>query len=151
MALYYLETSALVKLYVMEPGSDRLLRLVSEPAGHVLAVLALAAVEVRSAIRRRERAGDIHPKSAGLILDRLGQHLQVMLLQQAVNDAVLDGAAEMIDRYALRAYDALQLAGCLALKVKAGTEGLTFACADQQLLEAARSELLPVFDPCVGP
>lgn len=151
MALYYLETSALVKLYVMEPGSDRLLRLVNEAPGHVFAVLTLAAVEVRSAIRRRERAGDIHPETAGLILDRLGQHLQAVLLQQAVNDAVLDAAAEMIDRYALRAYDAFQLAGCLALKVKAGPEALTFVCSDQELLEAARSELLPVFDPVAGP
>jgi predicted nucleic acid-binding protein len=65
-----------------------------------------------------------------------------------LSNAVLDGALEIIDRYALRAYDAIQLAGCLALKTAADKESPTFVCSDQQLLDAARSELLPVLDPC---
>jgi hypothetical protein len=67
-------------------------------------------------------------------------------LRQAVNDAVIDAALEMIDRYALRAYDAVQLAGCLVI---CGTvaEALTFVCSDHRLLEAARSEQLKVLDP----
>jgi hypothetical protein len=55
---------------------------------------------------------------------------------------------EMIDRYALRAHDAVQLAGYLALKTAGGMESPMFVCADQQLLDAARSELFSVFDPC---
>jgi uncharacterized protein len=148
LALYYLETSALVKLYVLEPGTDRLLQLASNLSENRLAVLAISPVEVRSAIRRRERAGDIDSKTAGLILDRLRQHLEARFLRQALNDTVLDGALEMIDRYALRAYDAIQLAGCLALRTAAGTDLPTFVCSDRQLLEAARSELLSVLDPC---
>lgn len=150
MALYYLETSALVKLYVQEPGSDRLLQIASNWSENRLAVLALSPVEARSAIRRRERAGDIDPGTATLILDRLRQHLETIFIRQALSDTVLDGALEMIDRYALRAYDAVQLAGCLALKTGAGKESPTFVCSDQQLLEAARSELLPVLDPCAS-
>ncbi len=52
MALYYLETSALVKLYVREPGTDRMLRLASRTANHRLAVLALTQVEFRCAGRQ---------------------------------------------------------------------------------------------------
>ncbi len=147
MALYYLETSALVKLYVLEPGTDRLLQL-ARVSENRLAVLAVSIVEARSAIRRRERAGDLDSKSAAMILDRVQQHAETRLLRQAVTDAVLDGALEMIDRYALRAYDAIQLAGCLALKTTVGTEPLTFVCSDQELVDAARSELLAVLDPC---
>lgn len=147
MALYYLETSALVKLYVLEPGTDRLLRLTKLPESR-LAVLAISFVETRSAIRRRERAKDLDSKSAALILDRLQQHAETRFLRQPVTDAVLDIALEMIDRYALRAYDAIQLAGCLALKTTVGTEPLTFVCSDQELLAAARSELFAVLDPC---
>jgi predicted nucleic acid-binding protein len=150
LALYYLETSALVKLYVLEPGTDRLLHLASNQDDNRLAVLAVSPVEARSAIRRRERAGDIDHKTAGLILDQLQQHLETRFLRQALNDSVLDGALELIDRYALRAYDAIQLAGCLALKTTVGKDFPTFVCSDQQLLEAARSELLAVLDPC-GP
>ena len=150
MAVYYLDASALVKLYVQEPGTDRLLRLASDSVENRMVVLALSAIEVRSAIRRRQRAGDIAPDAASLILDVLQSHLESRFLQQPLNDTVLDGAREMIDRYALRAYDAIQLAGCLAFKMTAGNEGPTFVCADQQLLAAAHSELMTVLDPCAG-
>ena len=143
-----LETSALVKLYVLESGTDRLLQIARNLSENRLAVLALTAVEARSAIRRRERAGDIDAEAATLILDRLQQHTETRFVRQLVNDTVLDGAMELIDRYALRAYDAVQLAGCLALKAASGMEVPTFVCSDQQLLAAARSELLPVLDPC---
>jgi predicted nucleic acid-binding protein len=148
LALYYLETSALVKLYVRERGTDRLLQLASDPSGNRLVVLAMSPVEARSAIRRRERAGDIDSKTAALILDRLQQHMEGRFLRQALSEAVLGGALEMIDRYALRAYDAIQLAGCLALKTAVDMEFPTFVSSDQQLLEAARSELLAILDPC---
>lgn len=139
-----------MKLYVLEPGTDRLMQLASNASENRLVVLEMSPVEVRSAIRRRERAGDIDPDTASLILDRLQQHLENRFLRQSLNDTVLDGALEMIDRYALRAYDAIQLAGCLALKITSGTELPTFVCSDHQLLAAARSELMPVLDPCTG-
>lgn len=139
-----------MKLYVQEPGTDRLLRLASDSDENRIIVLALSAVEVRSAIRRRQRAGDIDSDTASFILDALQNHLESRFLRQPLNDTILDGALEMIDRYALRAYDAIQLAGCLAFQMGAGTESLTFVCSDQQLLAAARSELLSILDPCVG-
>jgi uncharacterized protein len=148
LALYYLDTSALVKLYVLEPGTDQLLELANNLSENRFAVLAMSPVEARSAIRRRERQGDIDSTTATLILDTLQQHAQFLFLRQPLTDAVLDGALEIIDRYALRAYDAIQLAGCLALKITAGPDYPTFVCSDQQLLDAARSELLAVLDPC---
>jgi hypothetical protein len=55
VALYYLEMSALVKLYVYELGTERLLALTSGHAGHRFAILSIAQVEFRSPIRRRQR------------------------------------------------------------------------------------------------
>jgi hypothetical protein len=52
----------------------------------------------------------------------------------------------MVDRYALRAYDAMQLAGCLVL-CSMTAETFTFVCSDHRLLEAAQSEQLRVLDP----
>lgn len=145
--LYYLETSALVKLYVREPGTDRLVQLVSNSSENRFAVLALSPIEARSAIRRRERAGDINSQIAAMILDRLQQQMESRFVRQALDDTVMGTASEMIDRYALRAYDAMQLAGCLAFSPRLGAESPTFISCDQQLLEAARSELLAVLDP----
>jgi predicted nucleic acid-binding protein len=146
LALYFLDTSALVKLYVQEPGTDRLLPLVIDRPDNRFAVLATSTVEIRSAIRRRQRAGDIDASVADAILDSVRAHMETRFIRQAVNETVIDAALEMIDRYTLRAYDAVHLAGCLALCATAA-EAFTFVCSDHRLLEAAQSEQLRVFDP----
>jgi uncharacterized protein len=146
LALYFLDTSALVKLYVQEPGTDRLLPLVGDQSENRFAVLAISVVELRSAIRRRQRAGDIEASVAIAVFEAVQMHMESRFLRQAVNDTVIDTALEMIDRYALRAYDAVQLAGCLAI-CRTAAEAFTFVCSDQRLLEAARSEQLKVLDP----
>ena len=150
MALYYLETSALVKLYVREPGTERLLRLASRAANHRLAVLALAQAEFRSAIRRREREGDIDPALAIRLIDRFEQHLQGRFIRQLVTDSVIEKALDLIDRYPLRAYDAIQLAGGLVLKTTADSAAPIFVCADRQLIAAAEAEGLAALDPTAG-
>ena len=135
-----------MKLYVQEPGTDWLLSLISDRPENRFAVLALAAVEIRSAIRRRQRDGDIDDEVAATILENVQSHIESRYIRQPVNETVIDTALELIDRYALRAYDAVQLAGCLALH--AITPGaFTFVCSDHRLLEAARSEQLMVLDP----
>lgn len=146
MTHYFFDTSALVKLYVQEAGTDRLLSLVENQSESQLAVLALSSVEARSAIRRRERAGDIDPQTAEAILQDLREHLDILFVRQPLNDALIDLASDMVDRYGLRAYDAMQLAGCLVVASSA-SQAPTFVCSDLRLLEAARSEGLSVFDP----
>lgn len=146
MALYFLDTSALVKLYVQEPGTDWLLPLISDRPENRFAVLAIAMVEMRSAIRCRQRAGDIETEVATAILENVRSHMETRFIRQTVNETVIDTALEMIDRYALRAYDAVQLAGCLVLCAIAA-EAFTFVCSDHRLLEAARSEQLRILDP----
>jgi hypothetical protein len=59
-----------VKLYVQETGTDRLLSRVNEQAGDRFAVSAMTVVEMRSAIRRRQRAGDIDADAAWAIIER---------------------------------------------------------------------------------
>lgn len=146
MAFYFLDTSALVKLYVQEPGTDRLLPLISDRPDNRFAVLAASVVEMRSAIRRRQRAEDIDTSLATAILESVQSHMETRFMRQTINDSVIDTALEMIDRYALRAYDAIQLAGCLVL-CAVTAEAFTFVCSDHRLLEAARSEQLRTLDP----
>ena len=147
MALYYLETSALVKLYVREPGTDRLLRLASRATDHRFAVLALAQVEFHSAIRKRQRLGDIEESVATAVISRFEQHLETKFVRQILSDSILDTATGLVDRYPLRAYDAVQLAGCVALRTVTGGQEPVFVCADDQLLQAAESEGLQSMNP----
>jgi predicted nucleic acid-binding protein len=146
LGLYYLDTSALVKLYVREPGTERMIRLVNVASGHTLAVLSLARVEFRAAVRQRERYGDIPREAADTLIARMEKHLQGLYVVQLVTEAVVDEAAVLLDRHPLRAYDAVQLAGCLSLRAKL-SESPSFVCSDRQLLGAAEREGLTVLDP----
>lgn len=146
MGAYYLDTSALVKLYVREPGSEQMIRLANPASGHTLAVLSLARVEFRAAVRQRERTGDVPHDAAEALIARMESHLQGLYLVQLVTDAVVEEAAALLDRHPLRAYDAVQLAGCLLLRPTLG-EHPSFVCSDRQLLRAAEHEGLTVLDP----
>lgn len=147
MALYYLETSALVKLYVFEPGTERLVSLAASSAGHRFAILALAQVEFRSAIRRQERGGEISRSEADALIESFRQHSEGRFVVQPFTDSLLDVALALIDGYPLRAFDAMQLAGYLMLRSISGAEEPVFVCADKALLSAARNEGCPVLDP----
>lgn len=147
MALYYLETSALVKLYVREAGTERLLLLADRSARNRFGILSLSQVEFRSAIRRRERSGEIAAQIATQLLEAFRRHSETRFITQAVTDLVLDTALTVVDRHGLRAFDAMQLAGYSVFKNSAGSDVPIFVCADQELLTAARYEGAPILDP----
>ncbi|MFZ0803887.1 MAG: type II toxin-antitoxin system VapC family toxin [Terriglobales bacterium] len=148
MGLYYLETSALVKLYVYEPGTERMLGLATSGANHRFAILSLAQVELRAAIRRRQRGGEISDHDAEEVIGSFRQHSEGTFLIQPVSDSLLDVGVALVDRYALKGYDAMQLAGYTLLRSISTTEAPIFVCADKALLSAARNEHYAVLDPC---
>ena len=147
MALYYLESSALVKLYVYESGTERLLTLTASDAGHRFAILSLAQVELCAAIRRRQRAGEISSKAAGELIGTFRRHVEGKFLVQPATDSVVDVALALIDGYALRGYDAMQLAGYLVLRSASGPQEPTLVCSDKTLLSAAQTEGCRILDP----
>jgi len=57
----YLDTSSLVKLYVAEPESESIRRLVAD--ADIVATAAIAYPEARAALARRRREGNLHPKA----------------------------------------------------------------------------------------
>jgi hypothetical protein len=148
LGVFYLDTSALVKLYVREPGTEQMLRLADPAGGHTLALLGLTRVEFRSAVRQRERAGDLAHDIAARLIDSLEEHLANFFVVQPLTDLVIQEAAALLDRHALRAYDAVQLAGCLMLRARLGRHA-TFVCSDRQLAKAAEDEGMKVLDPSV--
>lgn len=144
MASYYFDTSALVKLYLREPGSEEAVQL-TQKSGTRLAASVLARVEGRSAFRALARRGAIPASAAAELIEQLERDLREAFVLQPISDALLQSASALLDRRALRAYDAVQLASCLMLASAA--ERACFVCSDRQLLAAAAEEGLPVFDP----
>ena len=146
MASIYLDTSALLKLYIAEEGTEQVVRVAEEATAGRIVILDLTPVEARSAVRRREREGDIAAADAVLVLRRIEDDTSVLFLVQPSTSAVIEEAARLIDRHPLRAYDALQLAGCLVVR-EGMPEPVIFVCADARLCEAATDEGLKTLNP----
>ena len=146
MESVYLDTSALVKLYIEEEGTVRVTALTADRDDTQVVVLDITLIESRSAVRRRQREGDISGADADRILEQIEKDATTSFLLQPSTSAVMEEAARLIDRHPLRAYDALQLAGCLVVRhVVPGP--LTFVCADTRLCDAASLEGVHTLNP----
>ena len=75
MAVYFFDSSALVKRHVDESGSAWVRSLTRVKAGHTLYIARITAVEVTSAVARRRKGRTITSKKASSILHRFRQHL----------------------------------------------------------------------------
>ncbi len=149
MPSYFLDTSALAKLYVREAGTEKMLRLAAHPDGPNLVILSFARVELRAAVQRRVRSRELSAKNASAALAAFNEHLGSVYIVQHVTEALIDRALDLIDRHDLRAYDSLQLAACLTLPMAESEGRATFTCADSRLVAAAVAEGWPVLNPSV--
>ena len=147
MGVFFLDTSALVKLYVEETGTAQVVELCASNERHTLALLTLSRVEIRSALRRRERAGDLSEVDIDEILDQFVEDIRNLFIIQPITDVLLQEAEGLVDRRQLRAYDAMQLAGCRIFASGSDPEPPYFVCADRTLLRAAVAEGVSVLNP----
>ncbi|MGH9482240.1 MAG: type II toxin-antitoxin system VapC family toxin [Terriglobales bacterium] len=149
MAIFFLDSSVLVKLYVAEPGTAGILRLAATP-GARLGVSALGALEFQVALRVRVRRGELTPDQADGMLAHFASRASRSLFRQPLTDAVFSLAATLVDRHPLRAPDALQLAACVAVHQTQPSADLYFVCSDKPLLRAAAAERIPSWDPAAA-
>lgn len=140
--ILYLDTSALVKLYVEEPGSRQVQHAVAQAERVV--TQGIAYVEARAAFRRR--AADAPDAEA---LQRWRRDFEADWPRLDVVDAapaLLHRAGELVDLLALRAYDGVHLAAAESLHERlAASHQLVFAVYDKRLALAAQSLGLQVF------
>ncbi len=111
----YLDTSALVKLYVYEEGSDLVHRAVKDTWRTRASELAYT--EARSAFARKHREGALDDEYLGLVVGWLDEDWEHFSYDPIVPDAELcRRAGGLAEKHSLRALDALQLASALRLR-----------------------------------
>ena len=148
MSCYFLEATAFAKLFVREPGTDTLIRLMETVEDNRKLIAASTPLEVYAALRRRERSGAITHEDAAAALEVLRLEA-ARTVQEPLNPAVLEAARQLLDRTTLRWPDAVQLAAALvAREMFHGTE-IIFVSASTTLLDAAKAEGLQVINPAV--
>lgn len=129
--MYYLETSALVKLVVAEPETAAMQRFLAplEPAD--LVTSALTRTELLRATRRRDHDGEQKAR------DVLGRLAEITLTQGLLDTAGILGPPT------LRSLDAVHLATAMELE----DELSAVVAYDDRLLDCARRAGLPVRTP----
>jgi uncharacterized protein len=137
--IVYLDTSALVKLYVPEPGQEVVLERIRS-ADRVATAL-ITYVEMCAALARLEKERRISPSAFNKLTDQLDANWAGYWTVELTRSLVRR-AAMLTRRHSLRGYDAVQLASALELR---GDQGrVDFLSFDLRLNTAARREKLSV-------
>ena len=126
MAWAYVDTSALVKRYVNEPGRREVLQLLRR---HDIVTSAILQVEVRSALRRRASEGTLDPARVAEILRRVASDRAYWTLVE-VGSEVLAAAEALVATHPLRTLDVIHVASAQVFKNHLATTAFIFASAD---------------------
>jgi predicted nucleic acid-binding protein len=130
----YLDTSALVKRYVAERGSNETIALVGRADVVVTSIVSRA--EIAAALARAARAR-VLTAAAARKAQRVFASEWPDLVRIAVSEAVVERAERLAWDHALRGYDAVHLATALSWRESVDPT-LAFATFDRRLWEVAR-------------
>jgi predicted nucleic acid-binding protein len=154
MAVYFFDSSALVKRHVDEVGSTWVRAQTRAKAGHTLYIARITSVEITSAITRRQRGGYLSAAQAGAMFGHFRRHLTERYSILELTSVQATEAMLLARAHGLRAYDAVQLAAALEVSRIYQTAGLgpvTIVSSDQALNDAATAQGLTVDDPRAHP
>lgn len=138
--ILYLDTSALVKLYVRETGSEEVKKRARASAALATSVVAYA--ETRAAFARLLREGMTVEKRHRERLKQFNADWE-SFMRIEFGHAMARTAGELAEAYALRGFDAIHLASALWLNDTSGGQ-LQFSAFDARLRTAAERAGLPV-------
>ena len=154
MATYFLDTSAIVKRYILEQGQAWILSLCDPAQGHDLYISQATLVEVVATICRRAREQSISLTERDRLINVFRQDSKESYNIWPVTTDLYTSAGDLCRSHRLRAYDAVQLACTLALREYTLAHQVAepiFVCADVGLLDIASTAGLRVENPNTYP
>lgn len=149
VSVAYFDTSALVKCYIAELGSDWIRTLLENQGPNVFTSL-ITLIEAACTFARRQREGLLSSDDHHQLLTVFDYDFAYRYHILGVEPVVIDKARQMANRQPLRAYDAVHLATAWLLNeelLRAGQPPLTFVCADDRLMTIAQAEGLLTDNP----
>ena len=150
MNVAYFDTSALLKRYVAEIGSNWVNAFLSSPDAPVVFTSHLAVVEATCAFARKLREGAISASVHRKVLSAFNYDVTYRYNIVDVMAVTIDTACQLANKHPLRAYDAVHLATAWLLNrelLRTHRSPLTFVCADDRLITIARAEGLVTDNP----
>jgi predicted nucleic acid-binding protein len=148
MTVYFLDTSALVKRYHRERGSEVIDALFTEQDRRII-ISDLSIIEFGSALSKKVREGEISPEKYQRALGLFCQDIVTEIIQvEILGDEDKALAATLIEKYGFRAnlrtLDSLQLA---VMKRAVQSELDQVVCADRTFCSIMQQEGLTVRNP----
>ena len=145
MSVLYLDSSAIVPLYIAEPNTALVQRAAADAlASDGLCSATITFAEVKAALARANRAGRfVGPNDHALVVEAFEQDWKAKFNTWAVSTKLARLAGELAEVHGLRGYDAVQLAAALTLEVKLGD--LEFLGFDAELNDAAKAAGLKLY------
>ncbi len=148
MPVFYLDTSALTKLYRSEIGTPVIERLVNtRSATDRFFTSVLTVLELTSTVTRLMKGGEMRERSAGLIFGQLLEATRSWLREWPLDNGTVSRAIPLAKEYQLRAGDALQMATALEIFAIVPEVNVAVVSADRNLLRACNAHGVVVLDP----
>ncbi len=150
MTAYFLDSSALVKRYIVEIGSFWIQAVAVPDPGNQIIISRISWVEVLSAIARRQQEGSLSSTEVNEIIEAFRSDLNNQYQVIEIDRALVESAGQLVNQYSLRAFDAVQLASALRIQsafASATATSLVFLTADDRLLTIATTEGLLTDNP----
>jgi predicted nucleic acid-binding protein len=159
--VFYVDSSALIKHYVREPGTDALNAKMAEVSTQRSGVFIskLGYAEILATFARRLRENPSRKTETDRIKKEFEYDWALNVNQVELDVGVFVHIPRLVTDYPLKASHAIHLACALRLKdalklgvhFSGGTGPILFGASDKQLKRAAAAEGLIVFDPEAKP
>ncbi len=158
--MLYLDSSALIKRYQNEQGTDALNARLREEAKSLRSVFTsvLTYAEIHAAFARRAREKLLSAEEAAAVQDEFDGDWVLSIGPIELGAGVLVFVRDLVRGFPLRGADAIHLASALwlrdmarlGMKVDQYAGPLVFVSSDKQLAKAAAKSQLEVFNPETG-
>lgn len=147
--MYLVDTSALVKLYLPEPGSDTVQEAFRRLDGS-LSISELVALETMSVFtkkrRRKEIAGQVYVQARNDLLNDLRTRFYTVPIHEDAFAEAL-GMSHTFRNRSVGGNDFLHVAAAAYLQTLLPEETISFMCSDRPLRTLAAERGVDVFDP----
>ena len=150
MTAYFLDSSALIKRYVVESGTTWVRSITKRGSGNTIIIAHITQIEIVSGASRRVREGTLTTRTARAVRLLIDRHARREYVVIGLTPQVVRRAEDLLAVHPLRTYDAVQLASALESNTRLVTAGLSpviFVSADARILVTAAAEELITEDP----
>jgi len=153
----YFDSSALIKRYVREGGTELVDRKIrgEESARRPLLSSALTFAEIHRALASRRRDGSLSESAFDIARQGFERDWNAVITVIDLGSEVLDFIPHLVERFTLKSSDAVHIASALWVRNRSGLgprygqhiADVTFATADSALTKVAKEQNFEVLNP----